>query len=220
MDQNDTNTSKRSTGLIVGGIVVVVILILIGLFLPPVSLGQRLGLIESDPSEEGSEATVEQGSEIESGVESVEQTAVADGVALSLSEGSATIAVTSQDEFLADQSTAPTPDQVVLVGDVFIIADESGTAQGQVALPIPADAGGYDTLDLYGWDGGNWFFIPSMIDRNSQQIVSKEGDLPQAMAMAQISAPENANAGAELSSGESMPTPVLSLLSEVSVGEL
>ena len=40
------------------------------------------------------------------------------------------------------------------------------------------------------------------------------------MALAQINAPDSAKAGAEVMSGDSLPAPVLSQLSEVSVGEL
>jgi hypothetical protein len=220
MDQNDTNTSKRTTGLIVGGFIIVAVLILVGLFLPPVSLGQRLGLVDNDTSEAESEVTADQESELDSDTDSVEETAVADGVAVSLSEGNATITVVPQDGFLAEQSAEAMPDQVALVNDVFAISYEDGTPVGQVALPIPADAGDYKTLDLYGWDGAKWFFIPSLIDPNSQQIVSVEGELPQAMAMAQVSAPESASTGAEVMSGNNLPAPVLSLLSEVVVGEL
>ena len=193
MDQNDTNSSKRPTGLIIGGIIVVAVLILVGLFLPPVSLGERLGLTNSEPDETSAEVTAEPDSELESEVESVEQTAAADGIALSLSEGKATIAVVPQDEFLAAQPDTSTPDQVTLVSDVFAIEHEDESSAGQVALPIPEGAGDYKSLDLYGWDGEKWIFMPSQIDPNSQQIVSMENELPQALVMAQVGAPDSAS---------------------------
>ena len=220
MDENENKPSKRSTGLIIGGIVIIAVLILVGLFLPPISLGQRLGLGSSDTTEANAEETAGQDLDPESGTESAAEKAVADGVALSLSQGDASIAIMPQNEFLAEHPDAGVPDQVTFVSDVFIIAQDSGTAVGQVALPLPAGAGDYDTLDLYGWDGEAWFFFPSQIDPNSAQIVSMESMLPQAMTMAQISAPESAGAGAELVSGDTLPSPVLSLLSEVSVGDL
>ncbi len=220
MDENDNKSSKRSTGLIIGGIAIIAVLILVGLFLPPISLGQRLGLGSSETAGASTEEATGQDLGSESGAESAADMAVADGVALSLSEGNATIAIVPQSEFLAEHPDAMAPDQVAFVSDVFTIAQESGAAVGQVALPIPAGAGNYDTLDLYGWDGDAWVFFPSQIDANSAQIVSMESPLPQAMAMAQVSAPESASAGAEVVSGDSLPAPVLALLSEVSVGDL
>ena len=44
MEENETKTGRRLSWPIVGGLVVVVALILLGLFLPPISLGTRLGL--------------------------------------------------------------------------------------------------------------------------------------------------------------------------------
>ena len=216
MDQNDTNASKRPTGLIIGGFILVGVLILAGLFLPPISLGQRLGLVNNESDESVPEETTSLDPDIDSATEG----ALPDNVGISLSEGSATISIMSQSEFLAEQPSAATPEEITLVSDIFNITFEGETPNGQVALPIPSAAGNYDTLDLYGWDGSNWVFIPSQIDSKSQQIVSVERELPQAIAMAQIAAPASASIGAEVASGNSLPSAVLPLLTELSVSAL
>ncbi len=220
MDETDTTTSKRPTGLIIGGIIIVVVLILVGLFLPPVSLGERLGLAGNEADEASAEIHEGEVSEIETGAESVEQSVAADGVALSLSDGQAAITVVPQAGFMAENSAAALPEQVTLVGDVFAIEHEEGTASGQVALPLPAEAGDLKTLDLYGWNGQQWFFMPSQIDPNSQQIVSMENELPLALSMAQVAAPQNTSTGAEVSGGEVLPPEIDALVSELLVGEL
>ena len=147
MDQTDSDNSKRPTGLIIGAIAIVTILILVGLFLPPVSLGERLGLNSNEPAAAGTETVTEQDTDLDAEAEPVKQTAVADGVALSLSEGQATISLVPQDEFLADQEAA-LPEQASLVSDVFVVEHEEEPVSGQVALPLPAGAGDYRTLDL------------------------------------------------------------------------
>jgi hypothetical protein len=50
--ENEQETPKRSTGLIIGGFVLVLILIIAGLFLPPISLGERLGFGDEQVAEE------------------------------------------------------------------------------------------------------------------------------------------------------------------------
>jgi hypothetical protein len=44
MENNETNPSKRLSWPMIIGFLVVIALILVGLFLPPISLGTRLGL--------------------------------------------------------------------------------------------------------------------------------------------------------------------------------
>jgi len=217
MEENDTdNKSKMPKWLIIGGFVLIAVLIVAGLFLPPISLGQRLGLDGAQDEEVAAEPVPS----IEEVGEVAGEVVLPEGLALSLSEGSAEIGITSQSEFLTEHPDAVTSDQLTMVSDVFVITSEDSAVAGQIALPIQAGAGDFNTLDLYGWDGGEWVFIPSQIDPNSEQIISAEHELPQAMAMMQIEAPDNAAAGAEVTSGETLPSPVLPLLTEVSISEL
>ncbi|MFQ5435436.1 MAG: SH3 domain-containing protein, partial [Anaerolineae bacterium] len=91
---------------------------------------------------------------------------------------------------------------------------------GRIALDIPAAAGSAKTLDLYGWDGANWSFVPSEIDSAANQIVSLEGALPQAVAMMQAAAPESPVVGAELLPTQEFAADLLPLFSEVTAGTL
>ena len=60
-------------------------------------------------------------------------------------------------------------------GSLYAIEYEGSAPVGSAALAIPADAGNLETLDLYGWDGSAWRFIPSQIDTATQQIISQAG---------------------------------------------
>lgn len=217
MEENDTNDkSKTRNWLIIGGLVLVAVLVITGLILPPISLGQRLGIGGSGDEETTAEPeTRTEEAEVVAG-----EVALPDGLALSLSEGSAEIAVTSQSEFLAENPAAAATDQLTMVSDVYTVSSEGSAPMGQIALPIQAGSGDYQTLDLYGWTGSVWTFMPSQIDPNSEQIISVEQELPEAMVMMQVAAPESAAAGADVISGETLPSQVLPLLTEVSVSEL
>ena len=116
MEDNDTdNKSKTRKWLIIGGFILIVVLIIAGLILPPISLGQRLGL-GGIPEEEVA-AAPETG--LEEAAESASEIVIPDGLALSLSEGSAEIGIISQDDFQVDHPDAVTPDQMTMVSDVY-----------------------------------------------------------------------------------------------------
>ncbi|MDX1412793.1 MAG: SH3 domain-containing protein [Candidatus Promineifilaceae bacterium] len=217
MEENETNdNSSTRNWLIIGGIILIIVLLIAGLFLPPISLGQRLGF-GAEPVEQASSDSETRNEEVDASTTAV---VLPDGLALSLSEGTAEIAVASQDVFLAASSDAAPPAQLTMVSDVYTVSSESSPPYGQIALPIQAGAGDHRTLDLYGWDGIEWVFMPSQIDANSEQMISAEQELPQAMVMMQVGAPESAAVGAEVTSGETLPAQVSPLLTEITINEL
>lgn len=211
MDQNETNASRRSPWLIVGGFIIIAVIIFAGLFLPPISLGQRLGL----GGQEAEPTTAEVSTETEP---AASEGVAPQGVALSMSTGDVSVSSEPQSEFFADSS--PFPAQMAAVGDVYVFSSADDIAVGQVALPIAPEAGDLKTLDLYGWDGTNWSFMASQIDANSGQIVSAEGQIPEAMAQVQVDAPEQEETGVYANSGDRLPPQILPLLTEVTVGGL
>lgn len=217
MDQNES-TPKRRTGLIIGGFIIVGILIILGLFLPPISLGDRLGLTGSEP-EADTAVTDETNPDTET--TPTETAVMPDGVALALTSGSADITVEPQSEFLNSNPAAAgsLPEGKSIVSDVYVVTTDDA-ATGQVALAIPATAGDQKTLDLFGWNNEAWQFIPSQIDPNSQQLVTAEGQLPAALAMTQTAAPESTTIGAITTGDNEIPGEILGLLSEVTVGSL
>ena len=139
-------------------------MILIGLFLPPISLGERLGFGGSEAAETSAEGTAEtETSETGTFITNVEESAtLPEGVALALSNGSADIAAMNQSDFLAANATAQPAENLVITGDVYTVSESDSNARGQIALPIPADAAELSALDLYGWDGSAWSFILSI----------------------------------------------------------
>ena len=191
---------KFSPIIIVGGLLVV-ILIIVGLFLPPISLGQRLGLGGNDGDAD---------------TETIAELVAVPGINISAANTSASLL----DETEGATALAAVPADSDIRGNLFAINYEGDAPTGSVALTIPADAGSLKTLDLYGWDGSTWRFMPSQIDSATQQIVSAEGPLPQAIAMMQMGAAGTQSVGAELLPTQELPVDVLPQLTEVSAGTL
>lgn len=202
-EENEENAPGRKPAtLIVVGSLIVVGLIIAGLFLPPISLGKRLGL--------GQEA-----------VEEVPETAVIEPLSLpgqidlALSQGSAGVAAGPGDADSGSLAAIGTTQ-----GSLYAINYEGDPPTGSAALTIPPDAGPLETLDLYGWDAAGWHFIPSQINSSSQQIVSIEGPLPRALAMIQTAPVTNPAIGAELLPTQELPVDILPQLTEVTAGTL
>jgi hypothetical protein len=212
MDQNDTNSEGQTRGFIIVGFVIVAVLILFGLFLPPISLGERLGLGSSDPTETGTEESAETDTFVN---DRAGTATMPEGVALALSNGSADIAAMSPSDFIVANSAAQPSDNLSITGDVYTVSAADNGVRGQVALPLPTDASNLSQLDLYGWNGSDWSFIPSQIDVQSKQIVSVDSDLPQAFALMETKAPEDVAVTGYVNSGAKIPTALLPLVSDI-----
>ena len=199
------------------GIVAVVVLIIAGLFLPPISLGTRLGL--------GGGEAENNTAETDSGAEETPQvsgtTAIPDLVELSLAEGSASVAQVSQTDFLANESwkdaAAALPANTSLVGDVVAINYEGVAPKGTASIKLPSGAIP-QTVDLLGWHDNKWDFIPTTV--NGDQLVSTAGELPQVLALVQVGTPVSRAMGTEILPTQELPAAALPLLTEVTVGSL
>lgn len=220
MDQTDSNTSgKRPTGLIIGiAAIVVLTLVIVALFLPPFSLGQRLGAAGNSSETAAGDAAAEPPSEGET-ITTIAGADVPEGVTLSLSEGNAAVAMVDYSGFSAENSAA-LPEGLTAVSDVYTVDGSGTTPKGQIALALPSSAGDVRTLDLYGWNGSSWVFVPSQIDLNSQQIVSADATLPVALTMAQVAKPEESTVGTIVLPEQELPAEVTPHLSEVIAGTL
>lgn len=202
MEKNEEiETGKKFSPIIIVGALLVVVLIVAGLFLPPISLGQRLGL-----GGNGAEAVTE----------TISEQPVVSGINLGAANASASLL----DETTGAAAIAAIPSGGVRTGSLYAINYEGDVPSGTIALAIPADAGTLKTLDLYGWDGSAWYFIPSQIDASTQQIMTAEGPLPQAVTMMQMDAVSSPAVGAELLPTQKLPVDVLPQLTEVSAGTL
>jgi spore germination protein YaaH len=222
MDQKDTNSGGQTRTLIIGGFVVVAVLILIGLFLPPISLGERLGFGGDEPAETSTEETAEtDGNRAGTFVTgSGESAAMPEGVALALSRGSAQVTAMNQSDFLSANAAAQPPENLTITGDVYTVSSPDSNVQGQIALPVPTDAANLAALDLYGWDSSSWFFIPSSIDVQSKQVVSADQEFPQAFALMETTAPAEFAVTNYVNSGANTPTALLPLVSDIVISGL
>ncbi len=214
--------SKNHTRLVVTGIVLVVILIVAGLLLPPISLGERLGL-GAESGEENSQAEVLVATAVD------EEPPLAEGIELALTDDSSRVKVKtlSQEKFL-DGDTGDDwvvaleaiPDNLHLAGDVYELDHKDEGSSGSAQIAIPAVAQPYMTLDLYGWDGQKWYFIASQVNESGNALSSNEGPLPLALAMMQTVPPAELEIGAEALPAQVLPAAILPYLSEITVGTL
>jgi hypothetical protein len=86
------------------------------------------------------------------------------------------------------------PANVTFVSDVFVVEREETAVTGQIALNTPADADS-DLLDVYGWDGTAWRFIPSRYDSATGQRHTAEHELFTAVALGQAAPPDPMTVG-------------------------
>lgn len=206
---------KSSTGLLIAGILVVVALIVAGLFLPPISLGQRLGLTTTEPDPSATQAPTE-------------SLSIPGQIALDVADPSG-VSVTGWPaaDFLAgsagaewQSAIANLPASLTPQGQIFAISSSGAPAVGTATLTAPPEAAPYETLDLYGWNGNGWMFMPSRLDTASSQIVSEAGPLPQALALMQVAAPAVPSVGVEAAADQTLSTDLLPLVTDVSAGTL
>ncbi len=221
-DTSPSTTSGRSgppTGLVIGGIVVVAVLVILGFVL----LGQGLG-----SSDDGNPLV---GSALEQNDNDNQESVLAlpGEIELSLENETSTVNVAKvlKGDFnnaQADQSLAAAaesiPDRLTLASDVYTIAYEGEAPVGQADLSVPAAAQPYQTLDLYGWTGDNWRFIASSVDSDGGLLTSIKGALPKALALMQTSAIEEPSIGGDLLPSQSIPAEMMPHLTQVSAGTL
>ena len=217
MENNETNPGKRVSWPMIAGFVVVVALILIGLFLPPISLGTRLGLGSGDAEQTAAEATQEPNATAAAQPEGIELTTM-DGSAVTVSRVSTADLATADEGALAEAAAALPADSAV--GDAYVLDYNGDAPTGQVTLPLPADLVEIKTVDLYGWDGQSWNHVPGQIDPAAGRAVAAEGPLPRALVLVRTAPPAEPVVSVELQPDAEVPEDVASLLSETSVGPL
>ncbi|MFN2222800.1 MAG: SH3 domain-containing protein [Candidatus Promineifilaceae bacterium] len=212
--------SRGNTRLLAIGIVAVVVLIIVGLLLPPVSLGERLGLGGDEDSPTAEE--VSPADETESAT--AEGDAFAVSVAGDVRVRSKTV---SRQEFLngeADDDLGPASTTIAgnrsLVSDVYLLDYKDEAPMGTVSFAVPTAAQPYQTVDVMGWDGQAWTMIPSEVDDAGNHLTSLTGPLPGAVALMQSSAPAELEIGAEVLPLQELPPSILPYLSEVMAGTL
>lgn len=213
--ETNGDNGKKSNWLLGIGVVVVIALIITGLMLPPISLPERLGWTggEADATAVPAQPTP---------TEEVVETAPAlpEGVTVSSATAVSVQRVSSDEFFGSNAIAAATPPGLTLTGDVYTLAYDGDAPGGQIAFPLPADAGDERTLDLYGWDGSQWYFMASQVDTAGRQAASHEAPLPQAMALMQAADPELPAVATTFGPDQELPLELLPHLAEVFVGPL
>ncbi|HZD11350.1 MAG TPA: SH3 domain-containing protein [Candidatus Binatia bacterium] len=195
-----------SSRLVAVGVVLIISLLIAGLFLPPVSLGQRLGLgSDSDAVAGGSEVSEEE-------------------LAVHTQESSADVSIrmVPASELGASEDTAPMAEALPAGADfassVYLMRYEGDAPTGSVDIAVPED-GSAQTLDLFGWDGSHWSFIP-LHTVSGTRWESANVPLPQAVVLIESGAPANLSVGAEVLPTQELPAAILPPLTEVAVGTL
>lgn len=216
MEENETNTGKRLSWPIIAGFVVVIALIILGLFLPPISLGTRLGLGGDGRETAGvtPEATAATASELPDGV----ALTTSDGAAVGVSRVAAADLATVAGGALAGAAAALPAESVV--GDAYVLDFSGDAPSGQIAVPLPSGLTEIEDVDLRGWDGAAWSHVPGQIDAAGGQAVASEGTLPRALVFVRSAPPAQPVISAEFAPDAAVPEEVASLLGEVSVGAL
>jgi len=177
---NKLGALLQGRGWLVG--VIVAVLLVVFLFLPPISLGQRLA------SGRGYEAlSADQPSLTHPDGLTIERSADAEGVAR-LKLGSVPRA-----DFLAGKPSeaeaaalAALPSHLEPKSPLYTVAvrgKDSPSATLRVVIPNEAEP--WETLDLYSWDGQAWRWIPSRLDRASETIVASVAALPTSLMVVQ-----------------------------------
>ncbi len=199
---------RNISGVMIVGIVLIISLFIAGLLLPPISLGQRLGLgADPGPAARGSEVGENE-------------------LAIRLQDSSAGVGVTmiSASELGAEQATvsmdAALPAGAEFKSNIYLIdvEDEDAAPVGAISVAIP-EGESARTLDLFGWSGSSWNFIPLQAT-GGERWESATVPLPQAVALMQTAAPSEVAVAAELLPAHELPTSILPHLTELAAGTL
>ncbi len=203
--------SGKSKGLLIGGGIVVALLLIAGLFLPPISLGERLsgGNEDTETAESTTSAPTEEMSAGSSEIEG--EVAVTADAPVSVSSVAATD--------LATAGIAELPQDVVLQGNVYAVDGGDTAVSGQVAVNIPAGAD-ETLLDMYGWNGTVWEFVPSTYDEANAQRTSAQQELYQAFALGETQSPDPITVAGQLRQLQTLPEEVVPYLSDITAGTL
>ncbi len=200
-----------TTGLLAAGGVLICILLLGGLFLPPISLASRLGLTGGD--NETVAATPAATESVASGPSNI---------AVTSESGSVTVEAIPADAFLAGTAgeattamAAAVPAGMTPAGEVYLLQHDAASS-GVISINMPA--GDPRKLDMYGWDGAGWVFTPA--NHQNGQIVSLAAPLPQAVTIMSVEKDGPVAVGADLQPEMALPPEVLPFLTEVSLGRL
>lgn len=211
LESSNESTSNRPTGLIIVGFIVAAILILGGIY-----LALRGNVATDNTADSGRTETTD----VTTG-----ETFIPGEIALQIddSASSVTISRLTGSEFMAsaDWATAVSamPASRTLAGNVYLLNYDGSAPTGQAAVVIPPNSD-LNKLDLLGWDGTNWAFIPSDIDTANNQLVTRSGALPKLLAAVQTDKPQAPVVATTVTGDAALPVELLPVLTDISAGTM
>lgn len=213
---NNQSTNGTSTIMKVG-FGIVGLLIVVALFLPPISLPKRLGLtggssetptaVSQDPTQPATTAPTEE--------VAANNPSIPGQVDVRAGDTAVNVTAVAPDQ-LAASGIAALPAHVSTIGNVYKV-ESSENATGQVAVNLPADINSNIT-DLYAWDGSNWQFVPSQVENGA--VVSKQGPLQASYALVAPTTSDEVRMSAEVRSPNTLDPAIVSELDTVVAGSL
>ncbi|MCL4261661.1 MAG: SH3 domain-containing protein [Anaerolineae bacterium] len=213
---DDAQNSGKSSKFIIIGFAVVAILVLIGLFLPPISLGERLGLT-------GGETETTAVTDDPTAAPAPTDTAVASSPTVPgefevMGTDTAVAVAAVPPANMAEAGLGALPANVAALGSFYTIASE-GAPTGQVVVVVPP---GTDTrvADLMAWDGAAWHFVASDVDNAAGHVISKPGNLYKAYGLVQPGAPAAYTLAAEIHSDGELAPELASQFDTLNLGTL
>ena len=198
-------------GLVIYGLIVV--LLVASLFLPPISLGERLLSLDyvRVPAQEGKQITLEDGSQL---------TVLAEGV-----QGNTKVkfSIVPRSDFLAGsagkdllQGAESIPPWLVMKSPLYRIQFRGNEPPNKilVRVPVPGDADPLQTIDLYAWNGENWEWLPHFIPPGDSFIESSLNYLPDSVVVMQTK-PLQPSVSADLELASPLPGQALDTVVEI-----
>ncbi|MCP4361261.1 MAG: SH3 domain-containing protein [Chloroflexi bacterium] len=213
--------SSKAIFAVIG--LIALILIVAGLFLPPISLGERLGLTGGDESPETAETTdtgaAPEATEATDAPATAESSTSVPGEFDVMAEGTAVNVASVPATDLASANVGSFPENVATLGAIYTVAYDGTAPNGQVTVNIPAGSDAR-TADVYGWDGSVWQFVAGEYDPASAQITTRPQPLYAAYSLVQPGAPAEYTIGAEVETGHDLAPEILEQVNQVTVGTL
>jgi uncharacterized protein YraI len=192
---------------------IIPVLVILALFMPPISLVQRIsGLGTTRITEAGGAVTDPDGSQVIFAPGSASRpfkAALSSVPRISFLEGSAGSDLKAAAAAIPANLMAKSPlYQLKLSGE--------SPSQSTWVMPIPNDSEPYETLDLYTWDqpSQSWQWLPHKIIREDDQVESRMNAVPLSAMIVQTNS-EPAVISADVAQASSLPNEAMGALAQV-----
>ncbi|MBA3532511.1 MAG: hypothetical protein H0T73_11360 [Ardenticatenales bacterium] len=157
-------------------------LLFLVLWLPPLSLGERLlygGYTALSRS--GGSVTVDDGAQL-----TVPAEALKSSLRVQFGSISQLDFVKGNGEGVLEGATDALPDHLILKSPIYLGGIKGDAPTYTIwTLPLPADSEPYALLDLYEWNGASWNWLPHRLWMDDRQIETRPKGVPTAVAVMQ-----------------------------------